>query len=449
MKIKDIRMDMSAVKKEQYPDDGLPQIAFVGRSNVGKSSSINTLLKRKKIARVSQTPGKTRTINFYKINSEFYFVDLPGYGYAKLSKEEKSSWGKVMEEYFINSKNLIHVFILVDIRHEPKEDDVLMLDFVRHYGIPVSIIATKSDKVTRNDAAISKRTIKSKMKLEGERILPISALKKTGVEEIWNHVLEIYRENGYEISEEHNNKITTKLQRGYIMNRRKISLEYFILSLFLGVLIVVQTNSPLQYSPYSSSVSRELVSQINKEKSEMNSLEEKLGSLNKQYRKLQTEYENQNMGLSKEDKDKYYNYRMMLGLEKLSGEGVEIKLESVEAKNIAFDTETNRLLLKLVKKKKKSGGEVISINNQIITGTSEITLAGNHINVNNVPVSPPYEIKVIGNEKTLYRNLKEKDVMLRSWESSYGIKSDVSKTRKITIPPLSVQKDIEYLRKGE
>ena len=201
MKIKDIRMDMSAVKKEQYPDDGLPQIAFVGRSNVGKSSSINTLLNRKKIARVSKTPGKTRTINFYKINSEFYFVDLPGYGYAKLSKEEKSSWGKVMEEYFINSKNLIHVFILVDIRHEPKEDDVLMLDFVRHYGIPVSIIATKSDKVTRNDAAISKRTIKSKMKLEGERILPISALKKTGVEEIWNHVLEIYRENGYEISE--------------------------------------------------------------------------------------------------------------------------------------------------------------------------------------------------------------------------------------------------------
>ena len=201
MKFKDIRMDMSAVKKEQYPDDGLPQIAFVGRSNVGKSSSINTLLNRKKIARVSQTPGKTRTINFYKINSEFYFVDLPGYGYAKLSKEEKSSWGKVMEEYFINSKNLIHVFILVDIRHEPKEDDVLMLDFVRHYGIPVSIIATKSDKVTRNDAAISKRTIKSKMKLEGERILPISALKKTGVEEIWNHVLEIYRENGYEISE--------------------------------------------------------------------------------------------------------------------------------------------------------------------------------------------------------------------------------------------------------
>lgn len=201
MKIRDIQMNMSAVRKEQYPDDGLPQIAFVGRSNVGKSSSINTLLNRKRMARVSQTPGKTRTINFYKINREFYLVDLPGYGYAKLSKEEKSSWGKVMEEYFINSKNLVHVFILVDIRHEPKEDDLMMIDFVRHYGIPVSIIATKSDKVTRNDAAKSKQAIKKKLRLVGEPILPISALKKTGAEEIWDHILEIYRENGFEITE--------------------------------------------------------------------------------------------------------------------------------------------------------------------------------------------------------------------------------------------------------
>lgn len=201
MKIRDIQMNMSAVKKEQYPDDGLPQIAFVGRSNVGKSSSINTLLNRKRMARVSQTPGKTRTINFYKINREFYLVDLPGYGYAKLSKEEKASWGKVMEEYFINSKNLVHVFILVDIRHEPKEEDVMMIEFVRHYDIPVSIIATKSDKVTRNDAAKSKLAIKKKLNLVGEQIFPISALKKIGAEEIWAHILEIYRENGFEITE--------------------------------------------------------------------------------------------------------------------------------------------------------------------------------------------------------------------------------------------------------
>ncbi len=201
MKIRDIQMNMSAVKKEQYPDDGLPQIAFVGRSNVGKSSSINTLLNRKRMARVSQTPGKTRTINFYKINREFYLVDLPGYGYAKLSKEEKASWGKVMEEYFINSKNLVHVFILVDIRHEPKEDDLMMIEFVRHYDIPVSIIATKADKVTRNDAAKSKIAIKKKLNLVGEQIFPISALKKTGAEEIWAHILEIYKENGFEITE--------------------------------------------------------------------------------------------------------------------------------------------------------------------------------------------------------------------------------------------------------
>ncbi len=201
MKIRDIQMNMSAVKKEQYPDDGLPQIAFVGRSNVGKSSSINTLLNRKRMARVSQTPGKTRTINFYKINREFYLVDLPGYGYAKLSKEEKASWGKVMEEYFINSKNLVHVFILVDIRHEPKEEDVMMIEFVRHYDIPVSIIATKSDKVTRNDAAKSKLAIKKKLNLVGEQIFPISALKKIGAEEIWAHILEIYKENGFEITE--------------------------------------------------------------------------------------------------------------------------------------------------------------------------------------------------------------------------------------------------------
>jgi len=233
------------------------------------------------------------------------------------------------------------------------------------------------------------------------------------------------------------------------MNKRKISLEYFILALILGVLIVVQTNSPLQYSPYTSSVSRELVSQINKEKLEMNILEEKLSFSNKQYKKLQAEYENQNLGLSKNDKEKYYNYRMILGLEKLAGEGVEIRLESVDAKNIAFDTETNRLLLKFVNNLKISGGEAISINNQIITGSTEITLAGNHINVNNVPISPPYEIKVIGNEKTLYRALTEKDTMLKSWESNFGIKADVLKTRKVIIPSLRVQKEVDYIKEGE
>lgn len=199
MKIRDIQMDMSAVRIEQYPDDGLPQIALVGRSNVGKSSTINSLLNRKRMARVSGTPGKTRTINFYKINKEFYLVDLPGYGYAKLSKESKASWGKVMEDYFIHSKNLVHVFILVDIRHEPKEDDLIMFDFVRHFDIPVSIIATKSDKVSKNEAAKANTVIKKKLGLVGERILHISSLKKTGVEDIWQHIVDIYNEHGFDI----------------------------------------------------------------------------------------------------------------------------------------------------------------------------------------------------------------------------------------------------------
>ena len=117
MKLKSIELVISAMSKTQYPHDGLPEVAFVGRSNVGKSSAINTLLNRRSLARVSQNPGKTRTINFYKINEEFYFVDLPGYGYAKTAKKERQHWGTVMQEYFENSQDLRHIFLLLDIRH--------------------------------------------------------------------------------------------------------------------------------------------------------------------------------------------------------------------------------------------------------------------------------------------------------------------------------------------
>lgn len=200
MKIRDLEMNMSAVKKEQYPTDGLPQIALVGRSNVGKSSTINTLINRKNFARVSQTPGKTRTINFYKINKEFYLVDLPGYGYAKLSKQEKASWGKVMEEYFSHCNNLKHVFLLVDIRHEPKEDDFVMMEYIRYYNIPVSIIATKSDKLTRNHQNQSIAKISSALNISKDTIYPISSLKKTGQEAIWEKVIEIFESNGFEVT---------------------------------------------------------------------------------------------------------------------------------------------------------------------------------------------------------------------------------------------------------
>lgn len=185
MKIGKVDMVMSAVSSAQYPSEGLPQIAFVGRSNVGKSSLINTLLNRRKIARVSQTPGKTRTINFYEVNDSFYFVDLPGYGYAKLSKQEKSTWGQIMEEFFVYSRDLRHVFVLVDIRHTPKPDDVNMVEYIRHYDIPVSIIATKADKLTRNNQNKALADISRTLNISKENIFMISSLKKTGQEAVW------------------------------------------------------------------------------------------------------------------------------------------------------------------------------------------------------------------------------------------------------------------------
>jgi len=200
MKIKNVELVISAMKKDQYPDDGLPEVAFVGRSNVGKSSSINTLLGRKSLARVSQNPGKTRTINFYKINNEFYFVDLPGYGYAKMSKDSRKEWGRVMEEYFQNSKDLKHIFLLVDIRHEPKEDDVIMHSYAVHYNIPVTVIATKSDKISRGAYQKAFSVIRKKLNYTGEKVMPISALKKTGTDEIWSHIINIFENDGYVIA---------------------------------------------------------------------------------------------------------------------------------------------------------------------------------------------------------------------------------------------------------
>lgn len=199
MKIRNIEFLTSAVKREQYPKD-LPQIAFVGRSNVGKSSMINTLLNRKNMARVSQTPGKTRTINFFEINKEFVFVDLPGYGYAKLSKQETANWGKVMEEYFQHSKELQHIFILVDIRHTPKPDDLNMAEYVRYNNIPLSIIATKADKLTRNEQNKAIKNISETMNISKDNIFMISSLKKYGQDEIWEHIENIFSENNIEIT---------------------------------------------------------------------------------------------------------------------------------------------------------------------------------------------------------------------------------------------------------
>ena len=203
MKIRSSEIVVSAINKNQYPSEGLPEIALVGRSNVGKSSATNALLNRRNFARTSQTPGKTRTINFYKINNEFYFVDLPGYGYAKVSKSEKDKWGVIMERYLQDRQELCAIFLLVDIRHEPTNDDVMMYEWIKHFGYNCVVIATKADKISRGQYQKHISIIRKKLQLEkGEKVIPLSSSKKTGVEDVWNEIIAQYTEHGYEITVE-------------------------------------------------------------------------------------------------------------------------------------------------------------------------------------------------------------------------------------------------------
>ena len=185
MKIKNPQFEVSAVGKKQYPNKGLPEIVLVGKSNVGKSSLINGLMNRKNLARTSAQPGKTQTVNFYKINNEFYFVDLPGYGYAKVSEEEKVKWGRMIENYLRTSETLKQVFLLIDIRHEPGENDVLMYDWIKSNGFEPVIIATKLDKIKRSQIQKCISLIRKKLKLSAESIIiPYSAVTKQGRDEI-------------------------------------------------------------------------------------------------------------------------------------------------------------------------------------------------------------------------------------------------------------------------
>ena len=203
MKIRSSEIVVSAIRKEQYPAEGLPEIALVGRSNVGKSSATNALLNRRNFARTSQTTGKTRTINFYKINNEFYFVDLPGYGYAKVSKSEKDKWGVIMERYLQDRQELCAIFLLVDIRHEPTNDDVMMYEWIKHFGYNCVVIATKADKISRGQYQKHISIIRKKLQLEkDEKVIPLSSSKKTGVEDVWNEIIAQYEEHGYEITVE-------------------------------------------------------------------------------------------------------------------------------------------------------------------------------------------------------------------------------------------------------
>lgn len=195
MRITKSDIETVAVKPSQYPPENLKEIAFAGRSNVGKSSLLNLLTGRKKLAKVSGNPGKTRTINFFLINDEFRIVDLPGYGYAKVSKSVSESWGDMMETYIENRPNLVKIVQLVDIRHEPSKQDVQMCGYLKHFGLDGIVVATKADKVSRNQIPGQVKLIRQTLGLnKDDRVIPVSALKKTGHEELLDVIEELLEE---------------------------------------------------------------------------------------------------------------------------------------------------------------------------------------------------------------------------------------------------------------
>lgn len=203
MKIRSAQITMSAVNRSQYPGVGVPEIALAGRSNVGKSSVINGLLSRKNFARTSSTPGKTRTINFYLINEEFYFVDLPGYGYAKVAKTEKEKWGAIMEMYLSDRKELCAIFLLVDCRHEPTADDKMMYDWIKHFGYNCVVVATKADKISRGQYQKHTSIIRKKLEMSKEdKIILTSSSSNVGMKALWDEIVDQYAEHGYEVTYE-------------------------------------------------------------------------------------------------------------------------------------------------------------------------------------------------------------------------------------------------------
>lgn len=192
MNVNNVDLLAVAVKKEQYPDEGVPEIAFAGKSNVGKSSLINTMINRKSLARTSSSPGKTRTINFYNVEDKVYFVDLPGYGYAKAPKSEKAKWGAMIEGYLKNRKTLAAIILLIDIRHEPGENDILMYEWLKHYGYKIIIVATKKDKLKRSQYGKHKAMLVNSLKLSKEDTLILfSSETKEGKDELWQVIEEV------------------------------------------------------------------------------------------------------------------------------------------------------------------------------------------------------------------------------------------------------------------
>ena len=192
MRINSVDMTISAVRRSQYPDDGLPEFLLVGRSNVGKSSFINTVVNRKNIARISSRPGKTQTLNFYFVNQSFYLVDVPGYGYAAVNRKIQEKFGKMIEEYLEKREELKRVFMLVDFRIKPTEDDLLMYNFLKYYNIPVTIVATKVDKIGGIKKEKHKKMILDALDLVvGDDLVLFSSVTKLGRDEILKRIEEL------------------------------------------------------------------------------------------------------------------------------------------------------------------------------------------------------------------------------------------------------------------
>lgn len=195
LKFLDAELFKTAVRRDQYPDESLPEIALVGRSNVGKSSLINCITNRKKLARTSNKPGKTATINFYGVDSKIRIVDLPGYGYAKVSKVEKEKWSRMIETYLSKRENLIHVFQLVDARHKPSDDDITMHEWVRAFGFEPIVIATKIDKLKKSEFDANLTLIYETLGLDDDStLIPFSSESRVGSEDVKELIDELYNE---------------------------------------------------------------------------------------------------------------------------------------------------------------------------------------------------------------------------------------------------------------
>lgn len=195
MVIKDANLDVIATRRSQYPDNGRPEFLLVGRSNVGKSSFINSILSRKNLAYTSAKPGKTQTLNFYGINESFYLIDVPGYGYASVDKKTQAKFGMMIEEYLEKRSQLKRVFMLVDFRHKPTEDDLLMYNFLKYYNLPVTVVATKADKVGGSKKQKNLKEVLDTLDLVvGDDLVVFSSVTRLGVKEVLKKIEDLVNE---------------------------------------------------------------------------------------------------------------------------------------------------------------------------------------------------------------------------------------------------------------